>query len=99
MRAALILIGVPVCAAFAGSAILLAKERSVRSLVQLLGAGFLVLAVLTHVAEAFALFPGMGWGRPGSIGHYVDLVSTVAGLILLAAGYLSRRLAKRRASS
>ncbi|HWG78372.1 MAG TPA: hypothetical protein VN681_01280 [Stellaceae bacterium] len=95
MRAALILIGVPVCAAFASSAILLAKERSVRSLLQLLGAGFLVAAVSTHVAEALDLFSGMGWGRPGSIGHYVDLVSTVAGLILLPAGYLSRRLARR----
>ena len=95
MNATLILIGTAVCAAFAASAILLAKERSVWSLLQLLGAGFLVVAVLTHVAEAFDLFPGMGWGRAGSIGHYVDLVSAVAGLILLPAGYLSRRLAKR----
>lgn len=98
MNPALILIGVPVCAAFIASAILLAKEKTASCLVQLLGAGFLIVVVFTHVAEAFHLFPSMGWGLPNSIGHYVDLISAAAGLILLPAGYLLHRLEKRRIS-
>jgi len=98
MRATLIVIAVPVYAALIGSAIQVANERTVWSLMQLFGAGFLGLVVLSHVAEAFRLFPWMGWGDPDSAGHYVDLISAVAGLALLPAGYLARRIAKRRRS-
>src|SRR5260221_4210581 len=99
MNSALVLIGVPICAAFGASAISFAKERSAWSLVQLLGAAFLFVVVFTHLAEAFHLFPWMGWGLPDSVGHDADLISAVAGLILFPTGYLSRRLAKRRISS
>jgi hypothetical protein len=35
------------------------------------------------------LLPGMGWGLPASPGHYLDLVSAVAGgALLLLAGVL-----------
>jgi hypothetical protein len=57
-------------------------------LLQLLGLIFLTVVVLTHVAERFELFPSMGWGRPDTIGHYLDLVSTVLGCVLLAVGSL-----------
>ena len=33
-------------------------------LLQLIGAGCVVVVVLTHVAEAFKLLPIMGWGLP-----------------------------------
>ena len=39
----------------------------------------------------------MRWGLPESTGHYVDLVSAVAGLILLPAGYLWRKRTGLRA--
>src|SRR5438128_5107915 len=42
------------------------------SLLQLLGAGGLVLVVLTHVSEALHLFPWMHWRDEHSIGHYLD---------------------------
>jgi hypothetical protein len=55
----------------------------------LAGCGCLALMVLTHVAEALALFPGMGWGLPNSPGHYLDLFSAISGVVLLlAAGAL-----------
>ena len=92
MNPALIVVGVPICAAFVASAILFAKEKTAWSFLQLLGAGFLIAVVFTHVAEAFRLFPWMGWGLPNSVGHYVDLISAAAGLILFPVGYLSRRL-------
>jgi hypothetical protein len=62
----------------------------------LIGTALLVVVVLTHVAEAFRMFPSMGWGLSNSPGHYLDLVSAIVGPILLFAGYLSFRFARRR---
>ena len=91
----LIAIGAPVCFAFVLSIISLIEERTAWSFVQLLGAACLMIVVFAHVAEAFSLFPWMGWGLPDSAGHYVDLVSAVAGLILFPIGHLARSLARR----
>jgi hypothetical protein len=91
----LIAIGVPVCVAFALSVASLIEEGSARSFVQLLGAFCLTIVVFAHVAEALGLFPGMGWGLADSAGHYIDLVSAVAGLILFPSGYLARSFARR----
>jgi hypothetical protein len=55
---------------------------------QLLGLTCLVMVVLTHVAEAYRVFPAMGWGRPTSAGHYLDLVSAILGFTLLPLGFL-----------
>ena len=99
MSPSLFVIGVPVSAGFVASAILFAKEKTAGAFLLLVGAGFLIVVVLTHVAEELRLFPWMGWGLPNSLGHYVDLVSAIAGLILLSFVYVSRRLAKRRISN
>jgi len=63
---------------------------------QLVGAGALVVAVLTHFAEHFDLLPWMGWGLPNSPGHYVDLASVVCGIALIGAGSLLRFVLARR---
>src|SRR6266568_3876790 len=55
--------------------------------VQLLGAGCLLVVVLTHIAEALKLFPSMQWGSPSSVGHYLDFSSAVLGLTLFPVGY------------
>jgi hypothetical protein len=68
----LIAIGAPVCAAFVLSTRSFIKERTALPFVQLLGAFFLMIVVFAHVAEAFSLFPRMGWGLPNSPGHYVE---------------------------
>ena len=91
----LIAIGALVCGAFVLSIAAIIEERTAWSLVQLLGACCLLIVVLAHVAEAFSLFPRMGWGLPNSAGHYVDLVSAIAGLVLFPIGFLARRFARR----
>jgi succinate dehydrogenase/fumarate reductase cytochrome b subunit len=53
----------------------------------LLGAGCLIIVVLTHVCETFRLFPAMGWGLKHSPGHYLDLGAAALGLAFLPAGY------------
>lgn len=99
MKPPLIIIGTLVLAAVVASASQFAKERGVAAFVQLLGAAFLIVVVLCHAAEAFRLFPAMGWGLPDSVGHYLDLVSAAAGLVLFSLGYLSRKSMKRRPSA
>jgi hypothetical protein len=79
---------VPASMLFVGSAALFSRVKTVRSLLQLLGAGCLVVVVLTHLSEALHLFPGMHWGLKDSAGHYLDLWSAVLGLMLFPTGYL-----------
>jgi hypothetical protein len=52
----------PACMLLFGSAILFSRAKSVSSFLQLLGAGSLVLVILTHIFEAFQLFPWIHWG-------------------------------------
>jgi hypothetical protein len=80
---------------FFGSVVLSFREKTVFSFLQLLGAGCLVLVVLTHVAEALHLSPWMHWGLEHSAGHYFDLWSAVLGLTLFPIGYLLHALTKR----
>jgi len=73
---------------FFASVVLFFRQKSVSSLLQLLGAGCFVVVVLTHIFEAFHLFPSMGWGREHSVGHYLNFWSAVLGLSLFPVGYL-----------
>jgi len=67
------------------------RNRTRWSSLQVVGAGCLVVVVLTHVCEALHLFPWMHWGEPHSVGHYLDLGSAVLGLTLAPIGYLVDR--------
>ena len=78
---------VPACMLFAGSAVLFSRGKTLCSFLQLLGAGCLVVVVLTHVTEALHLFPWMHWGLEHSVGHYLDLGSAILGLTLFPVGY------------
>jgi hypothetical protein len=86
----------PACMLFAGSVILFCRWKTVCSLLELLGAGCLVLVVLTHLSEALHLFPSMNWGLEDSAGHYLDLGSAVLGLTLFPVGYLFHTLQSER---
>jgi hypothetical protein len=86
---------VPVSLLFVYSVVVFARHRTVPAFLQLLGAGFLVVVVLTHVAEARHLFPAMQWGEPQSVGHYVDLSSAVLGGTLLSVGFVLRVVRSR----
>ena len=88
-------IGIPACLLFSGSVVLFSKEKALGSFLQLLGAGSLMVVVVTHVFEALRLFPWMHWGVQHSVGHYVDLWSAVLGLTLFPLGYLLNALALR----
>jgi len=77
---------------FSGSLVLFLRGRTLGSFLQLLGAGCLVMVVLTHFCEARHLFPWMRWGDQHSAGHYLDLASAVLGLTLFPVGYLIHAL-------
>ena len=77
------------------AAALYARTRAVSALVQVAGAVCLMVVVFAHVFEALNLFPLMGWGAKGTVGHYLDLASAVLGVALLAVGYLIYALGKR----
>ena len=78
-----------------GSAVSFVRWKTAGSFLQLVGAGGLVLVVLTHVCEALHLFPSMNWGAKHGAGHYLDLSSAILGLTLVPLGYLLHVLAKR----
>ena len=87
---------VPAFVLFSGSIVLFSRQKTVSSFLQLLGAGCLVMVVLTHVSEALRLFHWMDWGLEDSVGHYLDFGSAVLGLTLFPVGYLLHALTKGR---
>ena len=89
----------PACMLFSGSVVLFLRGKTVCSFLQLLGAGCLVLVVLTHVSEALHVFPWMHWGLEHSVGHYLDFLSAALGLTLFPVGYLLQALTKRDANA
>jgi hypothetical protein len=76
------------------------KLRHVAALVlvgrymMMLGAGCLVIVVLTHVCETFHLFTVMGWGLKHSPGHYLDLTAAILGFVFFPGGYFLAFVAK-----
>lgn len=82
----------PACMLLLGSAALFSRQKTLWCLLQLLGAGCLVVVALTHVCEALQWFPWMQWGRENSAGHYVDLLSAALALTLFPTGYLLQAL-------
>ena len=88
----------PASLLLAGALAFFFKERSPSSLLQLLGAGGLVVVILAHVCEGVHLFPGMGWGLKHSAGHYLDLCAAIVALTLFPVGYLLHAFGKNHAS-
>lgn len=86
---------VPACLLLFGSVVLFFRGKTIGSFLQLVGAGCLVVVVLTHVSEALRLFPWMHWGLENSVGHYLDFCSAVLGLTLFPIGYLLHALTTR----
>ena len=75
--------------------ILFLRRKSAWSFVQILGAGCLVVVVLTHVCDALRWLTWMRWGHEHSVGHYLDLWSAVLGVTLFPIGYFLHALARR----
>jgi hypothetical protein len=85
---------VPACLLLFGSATLFFRRKRSILLMQVVGAGCIVVAVVTHVCEAIGLFPYMHWGQEHSAGHYVDLVAAVLGFTLFPVGYVLHALSR-----
>lgn len=88
---------VPASMLLFGSALFLSRRKAVGTVLQVLGAGALVVVVLVHVSEGIGLFPWMNWGLEDSVGHYLDLVGAILGLTSFPLGYLLCALARRHA--
>jgi hypothetical protein len=73
------------------SALRLRERPSAGTRLQAVGALGLLTVIAAHLCEALHLFPGMGWGRPGTVGHYLDLTGATLGVALLPVGYLLSR--------
>ena len=86
---------VPAGTLFAGALTVFLRGKTPSSLLQLVGAGCLVVVVLAHICEALLLFPSMGWGLERSAGHCLDLRSAVLGLTLFPLGYLLHSIAPK----
>ena len=82
-----------------GSAFTFFRERTVPSVLQLLGAGCLLIVVIIHICEGLNLFPSMHWGDEHSIGHYLDMASAGVGLTLFPLGYLLDVLTRQKRTS
>ena len=89
------MIGIPVCIVVGASIASFAEEKTRMALMQLVGASFLLVMIFAHVSEAFGFIPSLGWGQPNTLGHYIDLISAIAGAILFPIGYLGRRYTRR----
>jgi hypothetical protein len=87
---------VPASMMFSGSLVLLCRGKTVWSLLQVVGAGCLMVVGLCHICEALHLFAWMLWGHKHSVGHYLDFWSCVLGLTLFPVGYLFYALAARK---
>jgi hypothetical protein len=81
---------VPASLLLAHSVAVFLRGRTIPSVLQLVGAACLMSVILTHVAEALHLLQWMRWGDPNSAGHYLDLISAVLGIGLLALAVVLR---------
>ncbi len=86
---------VPAALLVGWSAFVFLKTKGLGSALQLLGAISLLIVVATHVAEALAVLPAMGWGEENSAGHYLDLTSALLGIVLVPLGYIIRIRTRR----
>ena len=94
-----LLLLVPASALLAAALVLFRRAKGAGAFLLVVGAGFFLLVVLTHICEALDLLPWMRWGRPDSVGHYLNLCSAILSLTLVSLGYVLTRRRGRRLTS
>ena len=82
--------------AFGAAAILYHKRRDTAAVLFVLGTAFLIVVTLTHVFEAFGLLLAFRWGRPDSVGHYIDLGAALLGVIFTLSALVTMYLERDR---
>lgn len=87
----------PTCVLFSDSVILFLRGKTAYILLQLVGAGCLVIVALTHLFEVRSskLVPSDALGLENSVGQYLDFSTAVLGFTLFTVGYLLHVLTKR----
>jgi len=78
------------------SAALFATRRDLASALLATGIGWFGVMALTHVFESFSILPAFGWGRPHSVGHFIDLAAASLGVAFVTMGFLVHRRVARR---
>ena len=76
--------------------VLFLTRRGLSSMLQALGIGCFGVMALTHVFEEFSILPKLGWGRPHSVGHFIDLVAALLGITFASTSFLLWRRSHRR---
>jgi hypothetical protein len=79
---------VPTGMLLVGSTLQFSRWKGIATVFQLIGATCLVVVVIAHLCEALGWFPSMHWGLEHSVGHYIDLLAAIGGLLLFPIGYL-----------
>ncbi len=80
----------------AGALILWLRARRITALLQLIGAAGILVVAVAHLAETAHFLSFMGWGRPDTVGHYLDLAGAIVGGTLFPGGYVAHALTSRR---
>ena len=75
------------CVFLGVSVSLLLTRRGLGSVLQAMGLGCFGVMALTHVFEAFSILPALGWGKPHSVGHFIDLVAAVLGVTFVTTSF------------
>jgi hypothetical protein len=70
------------------SAALFVTRRDLGSALLATGIGWFGVMALTHFFESFSILPAFGWGRPHSVGHFIDLVAALLGIAFVTTGFL-----------
>lgn len=75
------------CVFFGVCTVLVLTRRGLGSALQALGIGCFGVMALTHFFENFSILPKLGWGQPHSVGHFIDLVAALLGVILVTTSF------------
>jgi hypothetical protein len=70
---------------------LFVMRRDLASALLATGIGWFGVMALTHVFESFSILPAFGWGRPHSVGHFIDLAAASLGVLFVTTGFLVHR--------
>ena len=85
LAAAIVFLGV--------SAALYITRRDLGSALLATGIGWFGIMALTHFFESFSILPAFGWGRPHSVGHFMDLAAALLGITFVSIGFVVHRRA------
>ena len=79
------------CVFLGVSAALFLTRRSLGPALQAFGLACFGIMALTHVFEAFAILPTLGWGQAHTVGHFIDLSAALLGVAFVTASFLLRQ--------